>query len=170
MEAQDPLTQLADIHLPEAVGWWPLAPGWWAAALILLGLLLLASVRAWQRWRRKQRLQTALNELDTAWDAFLESKLLGKKQEFVALDLLNNIQNIMRRVALLYFPVEDIAPLSGQRWLDFLQQSDPAVNFSQVEGLGDSAYRERFEGDPEPAYQAARQWIRNRYLKSGGPA
>ena len=34
------LLPLRDLHLPEMVGWWPLAPGWWflialAAAVIL---------------------------------------------------------------------------------------------------------------------------------------
>ena len=26
---QDPLAALRDIHMPEAVAWWPPAPGWW---------------------------------------------------------------------------------------------------------------------------------------------
>ena len=30
---------LRDLHLPDAIGWWPLAPGWWVLiALSLLGL------------------------------------------------------------------------------------------------------------------------------------
>lgn len=36
MNPQDPLAQLKDIHLPEAVGWWPPAPGWWLLALLAL--------------------------------------------------------------------------------------------------------------------------------------
>ena len=37
---------LRDLHLPEVVGWWPLAPGWW----VLLAMLVIACgflVRAW---------------------------------------------------------------------------------------------------------------------------
>lgn len=165
MEAQDPLTQLADIHLPDGVGWWPPAPGWWALCLILLALVIAGLALFWRQWRRRQKLQAALDELDQAWEDYQASTLAGKRQEIVALKLLSKLNNILRRVALLYFPVETVAPLSGQRWLDFLQQSDPNTDFSDIEGLGDSAYRERFRGDPEPAYQVARQWIHNLYLK-----
>ncbi|MDG1818447.1 MAG: DUF4381 domain-containing protein [Porticoccaceae bacterium] len=38
--APNPLDQLRDIHLPEPISWWPLAPGWWI--LILTGCALLA--------------------------------------------------------------------------------------------------------------------------------
>jgi hypothetical protein len=34
----DPLAALRDIHLPEAVSFWPLAPGWWIALGIMVGL------------------------------------------------------------------------------------------------------------------------------------
>lgn len=37
--APNPLDQLRDIHLPEPISWWPLAPGWWI--LIIAGCLLL---------------------------------------------------------------------------------------------------------------------------------
>ena len=42
-QAANPLDQLRDIHLPEAIGWWPLAPGWWLLIiLVCLGLITLA--------------------------------------------------------------------------------------------------------------------------------
>ena len=30
----DPLAQLRDIHLPEPILWWPLAPGWWVLIVL----------------------------------------------------------------------------------------------------------------------------------------
>ena len=27
---------LRDLHLPETIGWWPLAPGWWFAIAALV--------------------------------------------------------------------------------------------------------------------------------------
>ncbi len=40
----DPLAQLRDIHLPEAIGWWPPAPGWWLLTLLFI-LALAFTVR-----------------------------------------------------------------------------------------------------------------------------
>ena len=42
MNPQDPLSQLKDIHLPAAGGFWPPAPGWWL--LTLLALLLIVAL------------------------------------------------------------------------------------------------------------------------------
>ncbi|MGS2722406.1 DUF4381 domain-containing protein [Porticoccus sp. GXU_MW_L64] len=48
----DPLAQLKDIHLPEATGWWPLAPGLWA---LLIAVVLLIAFGLWLCWRYWQR-------------------------------------------------------------------------------------------------------------------
>ncbi|MDD9890866.1 MAG: DUF4381 domain-containing protein, partial [Gammaproteobacteria bacterium] len=38
MDSEELLAQLADIHLPGEISYWPPAPGWWVlAALLLLG-------------------------------------------------------------------------------------------------------------------------------------
>ena len=39
---------IRDLHLPEAIGWWPLAPGWWVL-IVLLGIGLLLLLRKWFR-------------------------------------------------------------------------------------------------------------------------
>lgn len=49
----DPLAALKDIHLPAEIGFWPLAPGWWMLAGLLLALAVLAGVL---EWRRRQTL------------------------------------------------------------------------------------------------------------------
>ena len=46
--------QLRDIHLPGPAGFWPPAPGWWIAAIIVLGLLTWIGVIAW-RYLMKRR-------------------------------------------------------------------------------------------------------------------
>ena len=53
---------LRDIHLPDAVAWWPPAFGWWivAALVVLLGIAL--SVRTWQQ-RRHRAARRALKDI-----------------------------------------------------------------------------------------------------------
>ena len=37
---------LRDLHLPNPVGWWPLAPGWWFLIALALALMAWMFVRA----------------------------------------------------------------------------------------------------------------------------
>lgn len=60
----NPLEQLRDIHLPDPVGWWPPAPGWWLLGLTILGLLVWALHRLQVRYRRDSFRRQALRELD----------------------------------------------------------------------------------------------------------
>lgn len=65
------LAQLRDIRLPEPIGWWPLAPGWWLL-LALISLALLA-ILAWTVLRKRSARYLALRELgalDAADPAF----------------------------------------------------------------------------------------------------
>jgi hypothetical protein len=50
MNTEDPLAQLRDIHLPEPISWWPLAPGWWLLAVVIIGVLFFSI-----RWLVKRR-------------------------------------------------------------------------------------------------------------------
>ena len=38
---------LRDLHLPEAIGWWPLAPGWWVLLAMLVGQVVLTVTRVY---------------------------------------------------------------------------------------------------------------------------
>ena len=169
MEAQDPLSELADIHLPDAVTWWPPALGWWCLAVLFLVLLTVLAWNLRERMQRQRKMRVALHELDQAWQHYLTQESFSQRQDEPGLALLNTINNILRRVALLYYPQEEIAPLSGGKWLAFLDQCDPEAGFAALgtDGLGDSLYRKTWVGDPEPAYNMDRQWIENRYMLEG---
>ena len=66
MEAEDPLSQLRDIHLPEAVTFWPPAIGWWLLlALILIGLGFIYR-QAIIAMIQRRKLANVLDELEQA--------------------------------------------------------------------------------------------------------
>lgn len=47
------LEQLRDIHLPQAVHWWPPAPGWWIVAALVLALTIWLGRYLQARYRRQ---------------------------------------------------------------------------------------------------------------------
>lgn len=151
----DPLADLRDWHLPDPVSWWPPAPGWWlVAAGILVGLVLV--VRLWFRWRGRTSLQLA---------ARLELERLGRD---LAADgdrrrYLAELSRLLRRLALARYPRAQVAGLTGDDWLAFLDATGGAGEFSDGVGrvLVESAYRPTAEilFDPERLTTLVRRWI-----------
>ena len=117
---------LRDLHLPEAVGWWPPAPGWWvllALVIILLGFLL----RAWLRVRACGAARRfALRELSAIEREYEESK---NPVEFGA-----HLSELLRRTMLAYAPRHDVAGLTGDAWLEWLDQGLAQPLFSNGPG------------------------------------
>lgn len=117
---------LRDLHLPEAVGWWPLAPGWWvliAIAIVALGFLL----RAWLRIRaRGAARRFALRELTAIERRYAESR---NPVEFGA-----HVSELLRRTMLAYAPRYDVAGLTGDAWLEWLDQGLAQPLFSKGPG------------------------------------
>lgn len=112
--AADPLAQLRGIHLPEPVGIWPPAPGWW----IVAGLLLVAALGLWlwSRRRRRSVARHALRELE-----LLAAAPCAADVQTMA----TAISALLRRVALLRFGRARVAPLHGRAWQDFLTETAP---------------------------------------------
>ena len=112
---------LRDLHLPDAVGWWPLAPGWWvliALTAIALGYLVLRGFRAW-RFNASRRY--AIREL-----AAVEADYLNHRN---AVTLGRQISELMRRAMLAYAPRLEVAGLTGERWLQWLDHDLPVPYF-----------------------------------------
>ena len=112
--ANDALAELRGIHLPEPIGFWPPAPGWWA----LLGLVVAAALGFWLWTRARQRsvARHALRELDRlARDAAAPD----------VQTLATAVSALLRRVALLRYGRARVAPLHGPAWQDFLSETAP---------------------------------------------
>ena len=143
----DPLSDLRDWHLPDPVSWWPPAPGWWLlAGLILLGLWL--AIRGGRRWRRQSSsTRAALRQLDALGKALARD---GDQRRFVV-----GVSQLLRRLALVRFPREQVAGLSGDAWLGFLDATGGGGSFAQGAGrvLAESAYRAdaAFDAEFDPA-------------------
>jgi len=122
---QENALPLRDLHLPDVVGWWPLAPGWW----VLLGLLVIALAYLAWRWYRAWKFNAprryALRELARLETEYLEHRdpvVLGKQ-----------LSELLRRGMLAYAPREQVAGLTGEAWLAWLN-SGLSVPYFHTEG------------------------------------
>ncbi len=137
----DPLAELRAIHEPIAVAWWPLGSGWWWSAV----MLTLLSLLVW--WCRRKRpllawlqARRALRELELLHKVYLNSQ--------VTADYLREINAVLRRLALCRYPRAQVAPLSCDQWLSFLDQGSVAGQpFSQ--GCGAVLGRAPYEATPQ---------------------
>jgi len=101
----DPLQGLRDIHLPDPVSLWPLAPGWWA----VLALALLALAAGTLLWRRHRAgvARAARRELDAIAREF------GGRPDVPA--LARQLSSLVRRVTLVRDQGSEAAGLHGSR-------------------------------------------------------
>lgn len=117
---------LRDLHLPDAIGWWPLAPGWWLLiALALIGVAFL--IRAWLKVRaRGAARRFALRQLNEIVDRYQDSK---NAVEFGA-----DLSELLRRSMLAYAPRLDVAGLTGEAWLRWLDEGLAQPVFTEGPG------------------------------------
>jgi len=124
MNSPDPasLQNLNDIVLPVAVGWWPLASGWY----YLLGILLL--VVAWlvyvaiRNWDRNRYRRDALHQLQ-----LLARDIEDSEKRDAGL---RQVPVLLKRTALSVYPRSQLASLTGKNWLDFLNSKVSTASFT----------------------------------------
>ena len=152
MSLEELLLQLHDITTPVEPGWWPLAQIWW----YLMGLLLFIFISVWFV-RKKQASQRsyklANQELAELRAIYSESK--NKIQLLQALSIW------LKRVALFTFPEQNLAGLTGQHWLEFLDQSAGNTQFTNGVGhvLGHTMYARDTNVDAEKLLGLCEQWL-----------
>ena len=105
---------LRDLHLPEFIGTWPYALGWWfiiGVLFVFVAYLLRESIR---KWRRNAPRRLALRELVRVrndYDNGVDVVTLGKE-----------LSELLRRTMLAYAPRKEVAGLTGDAWLKWLDQ------------------------------------------------
>lgn len=115
----DPLAQLRDIHLPETISWWPLAPGWWAL-IILLGLLI-----GWFAFKGIQRRSSNLYRRQ-ALAKLLTIETSGGSETLAA------IFALLKQTANIAYPSQQASSLSIEKFVRFLQSQCTSSVFTDL--------------------------------------
>lgn len=166
MDLTDALSDMADIHLPAEPGFWPLAPGWWVLAILLLALLIYGGYRLHKRMQVHRRYRSALHELDNCHARLQANAAAGGPDMEQRLIYVNEVNSVLRRVALLHFEQSHVAGLSGQAWVDFIRHHDHASRLTpELAGaLAEGRFAPRCDVDTEALHRMARDWIRHLYM------
>ena len=140
----DPLQQLRDVHMPADPSWWPPAPGWWLIAAAAIALLVWLTFKLLQAWQARAAIREArtlhLNNLAR----FQEGEIDEKRYTDITNELL-------KRLLVVAMGRTQLAPLSGQAWLEALDVSSDSDQFTAGPGsaLGDIRYSKTPEVDVE---------------------
>ena len=118
---------ITEVLGPEAISWLPSAPGWHFVGLALLALSCWRGWHYWRQWRRNRYRRVALVALE---------QLSGGNQ-------LGALSTLLKATALQAYPRAEVARLSGDSWLRWLNAHGNGANFSASSAtlLSESVYR-----------------------------
>ena len=128
-ETQFDPTQLADIHLPEIIGIWPIAPGWW----ILLGLFVFLCILIFLLSKENKNTKNHISPKQLKHLALKE--LSAIEENYQANNLHESIKQLsifLRRFALSHYHREQVASLADKQWLGLLDEMFDATHKKQI--------------------------------------
>jgi len=117
---------IRDLHLPDMTGWWPLAPGWWLVLALTVFLLVVLIRRSYRIWTHNTARRLAIKRLRVISAEF--------EQGNSAVALGKELSELVRRAMLAYAPRDEVAGLTGDDWLQWLDQGMVDKPFSNGAG------------------------------------
>ena len=150
---------LKDILLPDPVGVWPLASGWYVLIVLLLILLTAAALSGWRWFRQRQRRQLAETLLQQAGSEYARTGNLS--------NYCRDINTALKRYALSLQASPRLLATTGNDWSTWLNQqvSAPLFNDELADAVAHGPYRP-VTVDPDRLQRAARRWIRQARIRS----
>ena len=156
--AQDPLAALPPLALPEPVSWWPPAPGWWLLGVAGLLIASWLAARLWQHYRHGQAKRHCLRMLAKIYGDYDTHQ---SAQRYLA-----ELNQLIKRFCLHYYPGHELAPLHGEPLLIELDHINgtPLLNSTIGQQLL-GTYQPNPQVDAQQLHQLLRQWFNSAPLK-----
>lgn len=151
----DALKQLHDLHLPEAPGTWPVAPGWGLLGLLIAALLCALVIRGYRIHKRGRPFRLAQRRLD---DLLAQTR----EQRLAAREFADSVSALLKRALIHGAQQHDAASLTGAAWLVYLDTLVKSDAFSNGAGaaLGDGRFTRDFQWDSNGLHAAAHDALR----------
>lgn len=147
----NPLDALKDIHAAPNPGFWPLAPGWWVLAALLIVVVTLSSIHILRWHRRRQLQQKVMNEFKNVLSQF--------EMDADTVTLASQLSLLIKRLMLARGERQALG-LSGEKFLNYLDEVSEGAPFSEGVGraLLDAPYRQQTSVDGVELYATVFVW------------
>lgn len=149
LPGQSTQIQLHDIHVPEQVSNFPIAPGWW----ILLVLIIISSVWFYKKSKQNSYLNASKNQ---ALATLADNQLLSSKECII----------LLKWAAMQYCSRQHLAKLYGEDFKDFLMMQLPEKYQEKFNTLITPAFEGQYQAEQDVAVsndkdcqQAAKLWL-----------
>lgn len=123
------LSQLQDIIMPEAVGLFPPAPGFYPIGLVLIFLSMKFLMTKYRSFKQNLYRRQALDQLK-----IIEKIILLSQDDALRIRAASSLPVLLKRTAISAFGRENTAALSHGAWISFLNSKTPRVQFSSTAG------------------------------------
>lgn len=145
--------QLRDVHLPEAISWWPLAWGWWVI-LIVLFLVIATSLLAAYRKRAKNRYRSlAMTALETAYGNWTKNQ--NSKT------YLHQVNDVLKRCVLHVSESARLTTYTGPAWVEELNKwGKKPLSEKTQNALGVECYQANPPSDINALHRELMHWLR----------
>ena len=108
-------------------------------------------------------------ELDHCYENF--SAASGDKISESKLRYVNEVNSVLRRVALVHYPQSKVASLGGSEWVDFIKEKGDSnlLSGETAKALGFGRFQTECEFDVNELNELGHAWINSLYLKIRSP-
>lgn len=145
------LSQLKDVHSPEAITWWPVAFGWWVLLLLSLATISVCVFFLWRRYQQNRYRKIAILELNRMHKRWLES---SNDQAYIA-----SANVLLKRIIRILEP--SALNQSSDTWVDTLDRYHASLFSKETRhALAYQCYQAQTNTDINSLHIELRRWIK----------
>ena len=143
---------LRDIHLPDAISWWPPAIGWW----LLLAIVITAIIFIPKLYRR-----ITYTPLNKVVNNTFENIVAEYKENNNDKNLVTETSRFLRQTAMSYCGRDKVAQLTGEKWVQTLNNITEKDYFDEKikQALVKAPYQKDISIDTEQLINTVQNWL-----------